>query len=152
MISDISMDSASATARAGDAVNALFVLRRFIAQQQLRALADLMRGAEGAFYRRMLVGFAERVAEMPPYGAQDGMGGQATAYLRYFGGAGTFFITERQDGKVDACQHQAFGWCSGSGGEFGAVSIQELIDHGMELDLYFEPCPLNMTPEFTAAR
>ena len=77
---------------------------------------------------------------MPRGYEQDGKGDSAIAYLHYFTGSCDWYITERD--TTDE-QHQAFGLADlGYGPELGYISVQELIENGAELDLYFEPKPL----------
>ena len=74
-----------------------------------------------------------------PYGTED-QGDDAIAHLHYFRGGMDAWITER-DSSVE--QHQAYGLIDlGHGAELGYISIQELIDNNMELDLYWSPKPL----------
>ncbi|MBL0011067.1 MAG: DUF2958 domain-containing protein [Nitrosomonas sp.] len=74
---------------------------------------------------------------MPKTYGQDGMGDKAIAYLHYFSGGSDWYITEKD---MEDEQLQAFGLANlGQGGELGYISIQELIDAGVEIDLYWTP-------------
>jgi len=98
--------------------------------------------------------FADRMSEIrniiktiPKTLEQDGMGDNAIVYLHYFIGCSDWYITEKDAGNIDDApevrgqQLQAFGLCDPcrDGGELGYVSIKELIDSGVELDLHWTP-------------
>ena len=81
---------------------------------------------------------------LPPIGAQDGLGFDATAHVKFFtGGRYTFFITE-YDGA-----DELFGYCVSALGpdcdEWGYASLTELtalrgrFGQPMERDRYFAP-------------
>ncbi|MHC3995716.1 hypothetical protein ACXWTF_12900 [Thiomicrolovo sp. ZZH C-3] len=65
--------------------------------------------------------------------------------IKLFGGAATAYVTERDvsagdeiDGQVNG-QIQCFGYVDlGYGGEWGYINFDELIEAGLEMDLYFE--------------
>ena len=105
---------------------------------------------------------AKRAATIPPTYAQDGLGMDAVAFLRYTmprtriggdmipGSAGSFapcwYITERDVSADDEDgQAQCFGWAElhPDGGELGYISIPEILSLGGELDLAFIPCKLS---------
>jgi hypothetical protein len=57
-----------------------------------------------------------------------------------------WYITERDIGDGDDdTQHQAFGLADLGVGEpeLGYISIAELIDNNVELDLHFDPTPIS---------
>ena len=82
---------------------------------------------------------------MPKTYEQDGNGGDAIVSLHYFKGGMEWYILERD--KSDE-QEQAFGLADlGDGGELGYISIQELIENGAEIDLYFTPHPIKVLTE-----
>lgn len=101
---------------------------------------------EGEFYIDKILELAERIRTMPKTYEQDG-NPNPTAYLRYFRGSATAWITEKDMGTGDANdteQIQAYGYVTLFGGGFneaeaGYVSIKELIEAQMELDFHFEP-------------
>ncbi len=75
---------------------------------------------------------------MPKTYEQDGLGDNAIAHLHYFKGSCDWYITEK-DSEPDG-QHQAYGLANlGYGGEVGYISIVELIELDVELDLHFTP-------------
>lgn len=77
---------------------------------------------------------------IPVIYGQDGLGEHAIVYLHYFCGGSDWWITER-DNVVGEPQLQAYGYASinGSPPEAGYISIQEIIENGVELDFHFTP-------------
>ena len=113
------------------------LLRKFITPAELAAIAGNIDGEEGEFFVNKLAELETLFKTMPKTYDQDGKGDDAIVYLHYFRGGMDWYITERD---MEAEQHQAFGLADlGYGGELGYISIQELIDNGVELDLYWEP-------------
>ena len=113
------------------------LLKQFIGKSQLSAIGMGIRGEEGQFFKDKLIEIANVIQTMPKTYGQDGMGDKAIAYLHYFKGDGDWHITEKD---MEDEQLQAFGLANiGYGGELGYISIQELIDAGVELDLYWNP-------------
>ena len=131
-----------------DVTVAIPTLRQFIGRSQLSALGDACRGEERQWFKDRLCELADQLANMPETYAQDGMGNQAVAYLHYFNGSGDWYITEKDSDPVNESgghdgQIQAFGLADlGYGAELGYISIAELIENGVELDLHFTPCTL----------
>jgi hypothetical protein len=61
-------------------------------------------------------------------------------YLHYFRGSCDWYIMEKDIDSHGDGQSQAFGLADlGYGGELGYISIQELCECGVELDLHFKP-------------
>jgi len=122
--------------------NALFeampLLRNFIGQAQISALAEAAKGEEREHFIDMMLELAEHVRTMHKTYEQDGQGDNAIVGLHYFRGGMDWFITERD---MEDDQYQAFGLADlGMGSpELGYISIQELIDNDVELDLYWTP-------------
>jgi len=118
-------------------------LMTFIGRSQLKCLFSFLRGEERDYYRDLIRGMIDIIDHMPKSYETDRQGEKAVAHLHYFGrGATNFWITEKDkgDGTEDHEQHQAFGLCDmGYGSELGYVSIKELIENGMELDLHWHP-------------
>lgn len=116
-------------------------LRPFVSRQQYQAMADLSRtGEERVFFQEKWIEFGNRVESMPETWEQDGKGDDAVVYLHYFRGGSGWYITEKDaDGGVE----QAFGYTVLHGdtenAELGYISIAELTECGVELDLHFEP-------------
>lgn len=81
---------------------------------------------------------------MPQTGETDGQGDTAVACLHYFIGNFDFWITERDkgDGSDDDSQHQAFGFVNlgdPDNAELGYISLSELFESNVELDLHWTP-------------
>jgi hypothetical protein len=133
------MTANSATAL--QATSNMYELRRFVGVQQLHALRAGVYGEESPFFVAKLAELVDRVKTMPKTYEQDGMGDEAIAHLHYFRGGMDFYITERD--REEGPQLQAFGLADlGYGGELGYISIADIIAHGVELDLYFQPTTL----------
>lgn len=124
-----------------DAVNALKTLKEFIPTNELQVIGAGCRGEEKQFFFDKLVELAKLIETMPKTYEQDGKGNQAIAYLHYFKGNMDWYITEKDMGSPeDLTQRQAFGLADlGYGGELGYISIVELLEAQIELDLYFKP-------------
>lgn len=115
-------------------------LKNFIGRQQLAAMRQECNGEEGAFFRKLMVDLEELIATMPKTYETDGTPGKDLAVLHYFKGGSDWWIVERDSEEE---QHQAFGFVCLNGdtemAEMGYISIAELIEHGVELDLYYKP-------------
>ncbi len=121
------------------------MLRRFVPTQQLDTIVELMHGQEGEFFQDKIVELSELIEHyMPRTHETEGEGDNAFVYLHYFKGAGDWYVTERD---VEPVQHQAFGYANPLGdpacAEKGYISIVELIQNGIELDLHWKPCQLH---------
>lgn len=125
-------------------------LKHFIGPSQRLVLRRSLQGEEGMHFANLLIDLGARIDAMPgPYG-QDGKGEDAIVYLHYFRGSADAWITEKDamPGEHEVEQEQAFGKVNlfGTGigeAELGYVSIRELIEHGVELDLYWDPKPIH---------
>lgn len=124
-----------------DVLEYIGTLKHFINRNQLSIIGDACRREEAQWFKNKLVELGKRINAMPgPYG-QDGKRNEAIAYLKYFSGNMTWYITEK-DHTPEQCQ--AYGAADvGYGFEMGYISISELNRMGsIELDLHFEPTPL----------
>ncbi|PSJ15983.1 DUF2958 domain-containing protein [Nitrosomonas supralitoralis] len=121
-----------------DVNNVMPLLKNFIGAAQLAAVGSLIRGEEGQFFKDKLIEIANEIKTMPKTYDQDGMGDKAIAYLHYFKGSGDWYITEKD---MEDDQIQAFGLADifGDGGELGYINIEEIIQHGVELDFHWTP-------------
>jgi len=116
-------------------------LIHFISKQQMTTIVDACEGEEKQFFFDKLIEYSNRINNMPKTYEQDGQGNNAIAYLHYFKGNMDWYITEKDSGGEE--QIQAFGLANlGYGGELGYISIKELIEANVELDLHFTPTPL----------
>lgn len=121
-------------------------LEHFMSRSQRRVLDDLLRGEEREAFADTVLRVAQVIETMPKTYEQSELEMDAVAYLHYFRSSADFWITEKDmgDGSDDLRQHQAFGLASLFGGgaedaELGYISIQEILDANVELDLYWEP-------------
>jgi hypothetical protein len=116
---------------------ALDELDRFIGRSQLEAVRILLRGEEREFFAEKVCELRDLIAAMPKTYGQESKGDQAIIYLHYFIGNFNWYIIEKD---CESMQHQAFGLADlGYGAEYGYISIEELIENGVELDFYYEP-------------
>ena len=116
-------------------------LMKFIGKNQRKAIQQGLMGEEGDYFAKMIVDLADRIDGMPVTYEQDGLGENAIAYLHYFKNGSDWYITEKD---VDGGVQQAFGKADlyGDGGELGYISITELLECDVELDLHWTPKPL----------
>ena len=119
-------------------------LKGFLSLAQARALGTCLAGEEGDYFETMLTDLAERIRTMPKTYEQDGKSDQAIVSLHYFKGGADWYITEKDVDTDGEGQLQAFGLADlfGDGGELGYISIAELVENNVELDLYWTPKPL----------
>ena len=121
-------------------------LKMFMSSDQRHAMLDMIKGEEGEYFVEVVNSLTKRIQEMPVTYATDGQGGDAIVYLHYFRGSINAWVTERdvgvkfEDGTRDDTQTQAFGRVDmGHGSELGYIAINQLIEYGIELDLYWTP-------------
>jgi len=115
---------------------------QFIGKNQRAAINSGLQGEEKQYFSSLLQSVAETINTMPKTYEQDGLGRKAVAYLHYFVGGNDWYITERD---MEPEQSQAFGVVSLNGHEpeTGYISIEELVQHNVELDLHFTPTQLD---------
>lgn len=114
-------------------------LRSFINNSQRNVIIEACYHSEEAdFFKDKLVELAELVITMPKTYEQDGKGDSAVVYLHYFRGDMDWYITEKD---MEDEQLQAFGLADLGMGfpELGYISIQELVENNIELDLHWTP-------------
>jgi hypothetical protein len=122
------------------ATDAVQTLRGFIGAEQLDIIGRGCRGEERDYFKEKLVEMAKIVTDMPKTYEQDGLGENAVAHLHYFTGGCDWYITERDSDPDGEGQIQAFGSANlGYGAELGYISIKELIEADVEIDLHFKP-------------
>lgn len=123
------------------------LLDQFMPVSQRFALKDLINGEEGEFFVQKVLELAKTIRDMPKtYETENIAGDDKVAHLHYFYGGVDAWIVEKDagDGTPDTRQHQAYGKITLFGGgieeaEWGYISIQELIENGVELDLHWTP-------------
>lgn len=120
---------------------AMKYLKDFMPTSQRRIFQQCFSGEEKQFFFDKAIEMAERIKTMPKTYEQDGLGKNAVAHLHYFRGGCDWYITEKD---MEAEQLQAFGSANlGYGAELGYISIVELVESNVELDLHFTPKPLS---------
>lgn len=110
-------------------------LRGFIHPNELAVIWNACMGEEREFFRAKLVELGSAADNMPTVYETDGQGDQAVAWLHYFTPDCDWYITER-DSEDE--QRQACGLACVWESELGYIDIQELIEAGAELDLYWQ--------------
>ena len=115
-------------------------LVKYMPKGQREALSMALRGEEAGGIAEIVLRVLATIEAAPVTYQQDGLGDQAVVHLHYFQGSIDAWITELDmDGGVS----QAFGLQCIDGvpgnAEFGYISITELIECSVELDLYFTP-------------
>ena len=115
-------------------------IKNFMSVSQIQAINHGLMGEERQFFIDMMAQLQAHINAMPVTYEQDGLGDRAVVWLHYFKGSMDFYITEKDiDGGID----QAFGLADlGDGGELGYISIRELVENDVELDLYWTNCTL----------
>ena len=114
-------------------------LKPFIGVLQMTVMAGNLRGEEKDFSFRKFRELADSVENMPKIHETEGQGLDAVAYLHYFSPSSDWYITEKDIDSDDLGQIQAFGLISlhGNYQELGYISIKELVEHRVELDLFW---------------
>ncbi len=123
-------------------------LNQFIGKSQLSVISRQARqGEEREYFKNMILKLKETIETMPKSYETDGQGDSAISTLHYFNSSSDWYIVEKDAGSPDdeaqGIQAQAFGLACLNGNtdnaEMGYISIQELIENGVELDLYYKP-------------
>lgn len=129
-------------------VKSLPLLRKFVCDAQLVTLGHALRSEEKEYFEDMILSLTQRLKTIPMTYQQDGLGDEAIVYLHYFNDGSDWFITEK-DQEED--QYQAFGFvslgCCPDGAEAGYISIEELKNLNVELDLHWEERTLREAKE-----
>jgi hypothetical protein len=117
------------------------ILKSFISKAQLSVMNNICAGEEGEFMLQKMQELCLTITTMPKTYQTDGQGPDAIVHLHYFHGGMDWYITERDQ---EPEQSQAFGLANlGYGGELGYISIAELIENNIEIDLYWTPKKLS---------
>lgn len=113
----------------------------FMPASQRFAFLEMLNGEEGQFFIDNLWDLAKTIRGIPvTYNTEDVAAQDKVLHLHYFKGGVDAWIVERDVGV----QQQAYGKITVMGGgwreaEWGYISIQELIENGVELDFYWTP-------------
>ena len=121
-----------------DAVKSLEVLKGFIPTNELSVIGDSCRTEEKQFFFNKIVEIANIIKTMPKTYEQDGLGMDSIAYLHYFKNSMDWYITEK-DMENEQCQAFGYADLGFGGGDLGYISIVELLENQIELDLHFTP-------------
>ena len=110
----------------------------YLSGAQKHAILGACSGEEGEFFCSKLIALAAIIEAMPgPYGSQE-LGDKGVVQLHYFLHGSDWYVVEKDSEGVS----QAWGWVILNGdtqnAETGYISIEEIVHHGAELDLYFE--------------
>jgi len=130
------------------ALTTLDVLHKFkvIGMLQYRTLREfILQSEESDFFATIVGEVANIVADTPDLYSQDGAGEKAIVHLHYFNGNYDAWITELNLGTRIAFGKASFGGASEA--EYGYISLQELFDNNVELDLYWTPKPIGEISE-----
>lgn len=138
-------------------LNSAALLGKFMPYAQRLALLDALRGEEAEGIAEIVLTAVERIRNTPKTYETDNIETKdKITHLHYFLGGVEAWIVERDIGDGtetpgEGEQLQAFGKITLTGdkddAEWGYISIQELIENGVELDLYFEPQNVRLIQE-----
>lgn len=116
-------------------------LSKFLPSTERNGLRECLMGEEGDYFADMLIELEGKISKIPNIYGQEKLGEDAIVHLHYFRGSIDSFITEVNPDDLNDC----FGYqCLGDRqlAELGSISIPELINSGVELDLYWTPATL----------
>jgi hypothetical protein len=112
----------------------------FLPWAERETLLTSLNGEEAEGIADIVLAVAKTIEEMPVTYQQDGKGDEAIAHLHYFFGGVDAYITEKD---VNGGVQQSFGLITLTGSiddaELGYISIEELVNNGVELDLHWRP-------------
>jgi len=118
-----------------------FVKRHLLGVLQRNTLREfILQSEESAFFCAKVEEMSNIIALTPRMGQQEGDGDKAFVYLHYFLGNYDCWITELNRGTGEAFGKASFEGASEA--EYGYISLQELFDNNVELDLYWTPKPI----------
>ncbi len=127
----------------------LMLLRKFVSTFEYESLSDMMMGEEKEAGFEILDRVGAILETMPStYDTENIPVEQKIVFLHYFKGGSDWYIVEKDKLPV---QRQAFGYAILNGdemnGEWGYISIMELIMANVELDFYWDPKPFGEVVE-----
>ncbi|MBU2769253.1 DUF2958 domain-containing protein, partial [Acidithiobacillus ferrivorans] len=114
-------------------------IRGFLSNSQRMATEHGLRGEEREYFSNKMRELEQVIRAMPHTHQTDGQGDNAPVTLHYFKGQADWYITEKDIDPDGAGQTQAFGLADLGMGypEMGYISIQELVQAGVEMDYHF---------------
>jgi hypothetical protein len=121
------------------------LLGRYIGKKQLATMQQLTHGEEGQWFKQKLLDIELTIDQHAGKCSDDD---DSIVIMHYFHRGGDWWILEiPKDPDEDA----AFGYVRLTAmpecAELGSISIDELIENGVELDLYWAPCTLSSVRE-----
>jgi hypothetical protein len=134
--------------KTNEALKTLDMLNKFkvIGMLQYRTLRGyILDSEESTFFCNTVGEVTNIVADTPDLYSQEDAGEKAIVRLHYFLGNYDAWITELNLGTRIAFGKASFGGASEA--EYGYISLQELFDNNVELDLYWTPKPIGEISE-----
>lgn len=122
-------------------------LVHFICKRQRAVIMSLMAGEEGDWFAQKMLDLDAAIKLMPVTGANAEVDTKdQVVHLHYFIGGIDSWITELDASapEDDGDHHQAYGaqrLNPGWDAEFGYISLPELLESNIELDLHWTPKP-----------
>lgn len=129
--------------KTNEALKTLDMLNKFkvIGMLQYRTLREfILQSEESDFFCNTVDEVANIVADTPDLYSQEEAGEKDIVRLHYFRGNYDAWITELNLGTREAFGKASFNGASDA--EYGYISLQELFDNNVELDLYWTPIPI----------
>lgn len=127
------LNGANEKKESDDALKKIAFMRKYMPSDEINTLVETKQFD-------LISDMYKAVTTMPKTYEQDGKGDEAIVYLHYFNGGSDWYITENDK---EMPPKQAFGYVVLNGdtqnAELGYISITELVQNGVELDLHFEP-------------
>lgn len=130
--------------KTNEALKTLDMLNKFkiIGTLQYRTLREfILQSEESDFFATIVGEVANIVADTPDLYSQEDAGEKAIVRLHYFLSNYDAWITELNLGTCEAFGKASFAGASEA--EYGYISLQELFDNNVELDLYWTPKPIS---------
>ena len=126
-----------------DILTDVHYLSRFIGKRQLAVMGNAcyQDDTKDAMIQNIR-DMAKLIRNMPTINGGGKHGDDALVYLHYFNSSMDFFVTEKD---TEEHQNSAFGLANiGYGGELTYISIMELVENNVELDLHFNHITLRV--------
>lgn len=125
-----------------DVIKALPILSQFIGNAQLKSFCDGIRGKDGQMIVDYLLGIVNCLKSIPELYETDSDDLNVLAYLHYNFKNEDWYITEL-GGSENGLQ-KCFGLylSPDNKSKIDFINVQDLIERGISLDLYWEVCPL----------
>jgi len=130
-----------------DPVEALSAIKHFLSREQAQVMRTLMDGEEGPYFQAKAREMAGIILGMPKT-HETANNPDPVVYLHYFNGGSDWYVFERdmyEEQLQTYCYACLNGWYDCA--EVGLVSIEELCENGVELDLHWSPRPLSAIKE-----